>query len=72
MRFVAFRQRLQWDFTQGGVPLFSWPFPYEVYCLSFLSGCVPVLCCLMFAGVQVALCHVHPVFLLAAHVVCLM
>ena len=72
MRFVALRQRLQWDFPQGGVPLFSWPFPYEVYRLSCVSCCVPVLCCLMLAGVKVALCHVRPVFLLAPHVVCLL
>ena len=51
--------------------MFSPPFPYEVYRLSCWSGCLPVLCRLMFAGVMVALCHVCQVFLLAPHVECL-
>ena len=55
----------------GGVPMFSWLFPYEGYCLSCVSGCLPVLCRLMFAGIMVALCHVCQVFLLAPHVECL-
>ena len=71
MRFVSFWRGLQWDFPQGGVPLFPWPFPYEVYCVSCLSGGVPVLCCFPFAVVVEPLRHVRNVFLLAPHVVCL-
>ena len=45
--------------------MFPWPFPYEVYCLSCLSGGVPVLCCFVFAFVVEPLCHVRNAFLLA-------
>ena len=33
------------------------PLPYQVYFLSDWSGCLPVLYCLVFAGVLVELCH---------------
>ena len=51
--------------------MFTRPLPYQVYCLSGWAGCLLVLCCLMFAGVVVALCHVCQVFLLVPHVDCL-
>ena len=51
--------------------MFPRPFPYQVYCLSCWSGCLPVLCRRMFAGVMVALCPVCQVFLLVPHVECL-
>ena len=44
------------------------PLPYQVYCLSGWSGCLPVLCCLVFAGVLVVLCHGSQVCLLPPHV----
>ena len=71
MRFVAFWQWLYRDFPQGGVPTFPRSFPYQVYRLLCWSGCLPVLCRLMFAGVLVALCHVCQMFLLMPHVECL-
>ena len=51
--------------------MFTWPLLYQVYCLSGWSCCLPVVCCLMFAGVVVAMCHVCQVFPLAPHVGCL-
>ena len=51
--------------------MFPRPFPYQVYRLSCWSGCLPVLCRLMFAGVMAALCHVRQLFLLVPHVECL-
>ena len=40
------------------------PLPYQVYRLSGWSGCLQVLCCLVFAGVLLVLCHGSQVCLL--------